>query len=124
MGVRKKGRRRIDVEGRPFLWYVCDDPDSADTVLPVISEDKGFIVQYHLGQTGEPFLIVLGHDFPEVPEAGGCWLRFRCPRWETDSGVTPGGVRRLIEGCLSAPKELVEVDWRGVPSRGLSSGGR
>jgi hypothetical protein len=123
MGVRKKGRRRIDVEGRPFLWYVCDDPDSADTVLHIISEDKGFIVQYHLGQTGEPFLIVLGPDFPGVPDAGGCWLRFRCPRWETDSGVTPGGVRRLIDWCLSAHKELVEVDWRGVPSRGLSSRG-
>jgi hypothetical protein len=120
MGVRKKGRRRIDVEGRLFVWYVCDDPDSADTVLHVISEDKGFIVQYQLGQSGEPFLIVLGHDFPGVPDAGRGWLRFRCPRWETGCVVTPGGVRRLIEWCRCANKELVEVNWRGVPSRSLT----
>jgi hypothetical protein len=121
--VRKKGRRRIDVNGRLFFWYVCDDPDAADMVLHVISEDKGFIVQYHLEQSGEPLLIVLGHDFPGVPDAGGCWLRFRCPRRETSSVVTPGGVRRLIEWCLSANKELIEVDWRGVASRRLSERG-
>jgi hypothetical protein len=123
MGVLKKGRHRINVRGRPFVWYVCDDSDSSDKVLHVIAEDKGFIVQYHLGQSGEPLLSVLGHDFPGVPDAGGCRLRFRCPRWETDSVVTPGGVRRLIEWCLSANKELIEVDWRGVASRRQSESG-
>jgi hypothetical protein len=89
----------------------------------LISEDKGFIVQDHLGQSGEPFLIVLGPDFPGVPDAGGCWRRCRCPCWESDSVVTPAGVRRLIEWCLSAIKELIEVDWRGVASRRPSERG-
>jgi hypothetical protein len=29
--------------------------------------------------------------------------------------VTPGSVRRLIEWCLSASKELIEVNWTGTP---------
>jgi hypothetical protein len=31
---------------------------------------------------------------------------------------------RLIEWCLSANKELIEVDWRGIASRRLSEGFR
>jgi hypothetical protein len=89
----------------------------------IISEDKGFIVPDHLGQSGEPFRIVLGHDFPGVPDAGWCWLRFRCPRWQTGPVVTSGGVRRLIEWCLGANPELVEVNWRGVRSRGRAAPG-
>ncbi len=40
MGVRKKWRRRINVRGRIFIWYVCEDCDSEDLVLHVISEGK------------------------------------------------------------------------------------
>src|SRR5947209_3185842 len=113
MAVRKKGRRRIEVCGRHFVWYVCEDPDSADTVLHVASEDKRFIVTYHLNQPDPPFLIVLGKEFPSVPGTGGVWRRFLCPAWEHESVMTPGGVRRLIEWCLAPGRsEVIEVNWR------------
>jgi hypothetical protein len=114
MGIRKKWRRRINVRGRLFIWYVCEDSDSPDLVLHVISEDKQFIVMYHLDQPGNPFLIVIGPEFTGVPNAGGIWRRFLCPRWESDSKVTPATVRSLIEWCLSSDKSLQEVDWRGL----------
>lgn len=116
MGVRKSGRRRLDVDGRLFVWYVCDDPDSLGMVLHVVSEDKRFLVTYHLAQPGEPFIIVIGRDFPGVPDAGGVWRRFRCPRWEATDGVlTPRRVRRLIGWCFSSQKALIEVNWRNTP---------
>src|SRR5262245_50102258 len=102
------GRRRLR-EPRRFRR-------SSEPIL-IISEDQGFIVLYHLGQSGEPSLLVLGHNFAGAPDAGGSWLRFRCPRWVTGSMVKSGGVRRLIEWCLGANQELVEVNWRGAPSR-------
>ncbi len=113
MGVRTKWRRRIRVGDRLFIWYVCEDYDSPDMVLQVVSEDKKFIVRYHLGQADDPFLIVIGAEFTGVPDAGGIWRRFLCPRWESNSKVTPASVRSLIEWCLSSDKPLREVDWRG-----------
>jgi hypothetical protein len=115
MGVRKSGRRPIEVLGRTFVWYVCEDSDSCDLVLHVSSEDKAFLVNYHLSQPDEPYLIVLGRDFPGVPDVGGVWRRFRCARWEDDGVVTPAVVRRLVEWCLSSDKELVEIGWRNSP---------
>ena len=115
MGVRKSGRRRIEVAGRLFVWFVREDSDSPDLVLQVICEDKHFLVDYHLARPDEPFLTVVGGEFPGVSEFGGSWRRFRCPRWEADGKVTPRDVRRLIEWCLSTDKVLVEVNWRNVP---------
>jgi len=117
MGVSRRGRRTIDIEGRRFVWWVHDDPDSADMLLHVTSLSRSFVVHYHLGLPGEPFLVVKGREFPGAPDAGGCWLRFRCPRWETDEGMTPAGVRRLIEWSLSPDRPLIEVDHRGISTR-------
>src|SRR5262245_32478599 len=48
MGTAKKGRRKLTISGRLFIWYVAQDDDSADLVLHVASDDKSFIVNYHL----------------------------------------------------------------------------
>ena len=106
-------------EAQAAVEMVTDSlfPIMSNELHHIISEDQGFIVLYHLGQSGEPSLIVLGHNFAGAPDAGGSRLQFRCSRWVTGSVVTPGGVRRLIEWCLGANQELVEVNWRGAPSR-------
>jgi hypothetical protein len=104
------------INGREFIWYVKDDPDSADMVLHVAAQDKIFMVNYHLAQpVNTRYLIVLGKEFPGLPDAGGCWIRVLCPEWETDSIVTPASVRRLIEWCLSEKCELIRVNHMGLP---------
>ena len=114
MAVKTKGRRKITVGNRQFVWYMGDDDDSCDHVLHVVSHDKAFNVNYHLEQPAETrHLAVLGREFPGLPDAGGNWMRVRCPRWEEGGALTPGGVRRLIDWCLSTERKLVEVDYRG-----------
>jgi hypothetical protein len=112
MAVRKKGRRKLTVGDRRFVWYVGLGRDAPVDVLLVISEDKHLIVWYQLGRA-DPTLLVKGRDFAGVPYADGCPRRFECPRWETGGAITPAAVRRLVDWCYSPTKVVVEVDWRG-----------
>jgi hypothetical protein len=114
MGVRKKKRRKITVNKRQFIWWVSEDSDSPDVILRILSDDKKFIVNYHLDQPEEQrFLIVLGKEFPGLANAGHTWKRVRCPRWESDSGVTPAAVRQVIKWCLYEDRPLVQLNWKG-----------
>ena len=114
MGVATKGRRKIDVNGRRFVWHVCEDEDSPGLVLHVASQDKRLLVHYHLGQPeGQRVVTVIGPEFGGVPDAGGCHRRFLCPSWEVGGRVAPAAVRRLVLWCLSDVEERVERDWTG-----------
>jgi len=123
MAVSHKTRRTIDVNGRRFLWYVADDIDdfprtvSANNLhaLNIVSEDKAFLVRFHLGQqhAAQRHITVLGREFTGA-STGECWRRFRCPDWCPDGKVTPKTVRAIIEWCHDPSILRVEVDYRGV----------
>jgi hypothetical protein len=114
MAIRKKKRRKITVNKRQFIWYVNDDQDSADKVLRIFSDDKKFMVSYHLDQPdAQRFLIVLGKEFPGLANAGHTWKRVRCPKWESDSTVTPAIVRQVIKWCLFEDRPLIQLNWKG-----------
>ena len=110
MAVSTKGRRKITVGGRPYVWFVSDN-DEAWWVLTVISSDKKFLAKYALHQNeGEEYAVILGKQFAGA-ETGGSWRRFLCPRFATEA-VTPGDVRRLIEWCLDERLPRQEIDWK------------
>jgi hypothetical protein len=114
MASRKKKRRSLTLNKRRFIWWVSDDKDAADIVLRVYSEDKKFIVSYHFGQPdSQRFLIVLGREFPGLVHAGSVWIRLRCPKWESDSRITPATVRQLIKWCLFEDRPLIRLNWKG-----------
>jgi hypothetical protein len=115
MGVATKSRRKSIVDGRSYVWYVKENDDSPDYVLHVLSDDKQFIVHFHLGQHDETrHLIVIGSDFKRVNGRNGCWRRFRCPEWSSENGaITPKNVRSLIEWCQSSSNVITEVDCYG-----------
>ncbi len=114
MGVAKRGRRSIEVGGRPYVWWVAPDLERFGLLgLTVISEDKHFNVRYQLGQDpGQEYIVVVGSQFGGG-EASGPWRRFRCPRWEQGETVSSGAVRALIEWCL-ADADRIEVGWRAA----------
>jgi hypothetical protein len=116
MGVRKKGRHKLDVEGRLFLWYVKPDDDSPGLILHVLSDDKRFLVQYELlQQEDRRHLTVIGKEFGRVSGTGNCWRRFRCPAWEKGGVITPASVRELIDWSQQTNVRTEEVDYAGLP---------
>jgi hypothetical protein len=118
MGVALKGRRKLNVNGRDFVWHVREDDDSSNLVLHVASTDKHFLVQHHLGQPEDTrFLVVIGPEFSGVARSDGTWRRFTCPRWESESGtITPTSVRDLILWSLTDAQPRNEVDYTGKPT--------
>lgn len=112
MAVSTKGKRKVNVRGRQYIWYVQEserpivpeqgfvaEPAPART-LHIISSNKQFIVHYRLPQPGDKsaLLTVEGPDFPRAPGA----KQVEVPRWRHDSKLypTPDFVRRLIGWCL------------------------
>lgn len=110
MAVSKKGKRKVRVRGRHYIWYVKETdvqvPDEGfveyrtERHLHIISTDKKFIVHYCLPQPGDPWaeLRVEGPHFPRAPQANVVQV----PRWRHDSKRYPTAdfVRRLIGWCL------------------------
>lgn len=112
MSVSSKGKRKVNVLGRQYFWYVAD---SGHTAVPeqgfvrdeppvrflhIISANKRFIVHYRLPQPGEKSaqLTIEGPEFPRSPGE----KRVEVPRWRHDSKPYPTAdfVRRLIGWCL------------------------
>ena len=44
MGVMKKGRRKITVSDKSYVWYIGSDYDSPYHVLNIVSDDKALIL--------------------------------------------------------------------------------
>jgi hypothetical protein len=119
MGVAKKYRRKIEIQGRSFLWYVREDLDwihnGCLVALSIISEDKHLIISYGIGQA-EPYrhLISLGKEFAKLaPDSSVGHRRVRCPQWEQDGAITPESVRQIIEWCCNYDADAIEVNWQG-----------
>jgi hypothetical protein len=118
MSVRKKGRRRLVVADRVFIWWVCEsEPDCwVGEVLTVASEDGHFFVRFYLGQEPERrFLVVQGSEFAGLPDAGRYWIRVECPEWQSGPGIQPSDVRKLIDWSFSPDQPRFRVDYRGQP---------
>ena len=92
MGARVRGRRKIAVGGRPFLWYVAQDEDGMGPVLHAFSQDKRLGVLYWLGRSrGYPCSPVLCLRVDGVRRwAAGI------PDWEPCSVATPRLVAEVI----------------------------
>jgi hypothetical protein len=115
MALAKKYRRRIEVDGRSYLWWVYEDLEACGaTVLRVASEDGAFHVEQGLDQAEDlRHMHVLGSEFPGLQYSDGSLSRLRCPRFHAAAAVKPADVRKLIAWCLDPSKAVVLVDWQG-----------
>ena len=114
MGMSTKGRRKLNVNGRNFVWFVCDDNYSADLVLHVSSHDKQFLVHYHLGQAEDRRVVtVIGKEFSGVFNAGQRHRHVLSPQWEQQGRISPAAVRRMISGVLCPTERRVERLFTG-----------
>jgi len=108
LAVNTKGKRKVNVQGRQYIWHVVDDgavkvpdegfvyPQVPVRVLHIVSSNKQFIVHYRIPQTGDSSatLLIEGPLFPRAPGAKSVEV----PRWRHDTNPYPTAdfVRRLI----------------------------
>ena len=115
LAVNTKGKRKVSVKGRPFIWHVESKDEhipeeggfvdhTPERFLHIIATNKKFIVHYRIPKEGDEYttLRVEGEQFPRQPGA----KEVRVPRWKHDSKAYPTNdfVRHLIGWCLSEEK--------------------
>lgn len=120
MSARIKGRRKLYIKERFFLWDIKEDPETGRLTLKINSNNKQFIVHYYLEQNkSSNHIIVVGSEFAGLPRehaaTGNIWRRFRCPDWYTSQTITPSIVREIILWCKQKNKVVQEVDCNGTP---------
>lgn len=116
MAISKKGKRKVNVKGKQYLWYVKDStPETpemgfverrlAERYLHVFSSDKRFVIRYRIPEPGDPHteVYVEGPVFPRAPDL----KEIEVPRWRHDSRRYPTGdfVRRLIGWCMDETED-------------------
>jgi len=113
MGINKKGKRKICVENKVYIWYVNEDHDSPYYTLNIFSEDKSLIVSCPL-KTETAYLISKGSAF-QNQKTSGVWNRYLLPFLVPDI-ITPVFVAEIISWSTSgANATLVEWNGRDIP---------
>ncbi len=118
MTVSRKGKRRIVVEEREYLWWIAlnDEffaPPGPGDALRVVLPEGGFHVELHRGQINpeRSHVTIQAKPGGRIPSG-----RFRCPVFDT-TAVTPSTVRTLIEWVFDPATVWLPVDFRGHPAK-------
>lgn len=113
MSVLTKGRRKIIVADKMYIWYVAEDDESPYYVLHIVSEDKRLILSCPL-QTKTAYAISKGRVF-QTKQTDGTWNRYLLP-FELADIITPQIVERIIawatQGSDAAP---IQFNGNDVP---------
>ena len=110
MGVSTKGRRKITVDGKLYVWYVAKDDDSWYDILNIISENKEYVLAVPLN-IKKWYIISKGRTF-QGRITSGCWERYLLPM-EIPEAVVPGIVADIIRWSVSG-NDAEKVDWHQV----------
>lgn len=109
MGVAGKGRRRITVLDKRYVWYVELDYDSSFHILNIVSEDKAFIISCPV-KTDTPYIISKGNMF-QNKRTKGIWNRYLLP-FNVPEIITPRFVSDVILWSTQS-KYAKEIKWNG-----------
>lgn len=109
MSVKAKGRRRIVVENKNYVWYVKTDCDSPYYVLDIISDDKFLIVSCPIG-AGTNYIISKGKRF-QNRDTNGLWNRYLLPFCVPDI-ITPKFVADVIVWSMQG-NNAKKIEWNG-----------
>ena len=109
IAVSKKGKNRVEVNGREYLWWVFDEHDQTtfDGVqVKVVSSDQTHIFQYGLQQLdGDRQVVFALRDYKRLVSLT------MSPKFENADGIiTKSGIKRLIDWCLKGDCQ-VDYAW-------------
>ncbi len=111
MSIRTKGRRKILVGGRKYIWYVGFEDPGYDH-LNVVSDDKYLILSCPLRTGKRPYVISKGRIF-QTRRTSGHWERYLLP-FDVPDAITPKFVEELI-GWAVEGTEATPVNAGSVP---------
>ncbi|MDE7098993.1 MAG: hypothetical protein K2O60_07575 [Ruminococcus sp.] len=109
MGISKKGRRKITVFNKSYVWYVEADCDSLYYILNIVSEDKALIISGPL-KTETAYIISKGNMF-QNKKTNGIWNRYLLP-FKVPEIITPKFVSDIIFFATHGAK-ADEIKWNG-----------
>ena len=109
MGTAKKGRRKIIVFNKSYVWYVKLDYDSPYHILNIVSEDKALIISCPL-KTKITYIISKGNIF-QNKKTNGIWNRYLLP-FNVPEIITPKLVSDIIFFATHSDK-AEEIKWNG-----------
>ncbi len=114
MTVSRKGKRRIIIKEREFLWWIGEKdelflPEGLAESVQVVLPEGGFYLELQRGLNNPARSCVLINAKPGGPIPSGC---FHCPVFDT-TAVTPRTVRTLIEWVFDPATVLLPMDWYG-----------
>lgn len=117
MAIAEKGRRRIVVGPREFLWWVRADWENYNApgaaTLTVATDDRRILLGYVLNQDEKTrHVTVLGPEFRGTTQNGPT-RRFRCPMFGLTDEIRPSHVAELITWCTDPGPLPEHTDWRG-----------
>ena len=107
--ISAKGKRKIEVDGKTYVWNVAEDYDSPYKVIQIVSADKKMILAVPL-QVPRPYAISKGSVFQGHPTGGG-WERYALP-FVIPNAITPGFVAELIRWSVYG-NDAEAVAWDG-----------
>lgn len=106
MGVAKKGRRKITVFNKSYVWYVEAD---YYIILNIVSDDKTLIISCPL-KTETAYIISKGNMF-QNKKTNGIWSRYLLP-FNVPEIITPKFVSDIIFFATHSDK-AEEIKWNG-----------
>ena len=108
--IKTKGRRKITVAGKMYVWYVELDYDSPYYILNIISEDKLLIISCPV-KTKTSYIISKGNIF-QNKKTNGRWNRYLMP-FSVPDIITPKFVADVI--CWANQSEkATAIEWNGT----------
>ena len=110
MGVAKKGRRKITVANKSYIWYIALDPDTPYYVLNISSFDKALIISCPI-KTKTSYIISKGYIF-QNKKTNGKWNRYLLP-FDVPETITPKFVSDIIFLATQTEKTK-EIKWNGT----------
>lgn len=109
MGVAQKGRRKITVSDKNYIWYIELDYDTPYYVLNIVSFDKALIISCPL-KTKTSYIISKGNMF-QNKKTNGIWNRYLLP-FNVPEIITPKFVSNIIFWATQSEKAK-EIKWNG-----------
>ena len=102
MTVSTKGKRKISVNGKSYLWKAFNENDQSwfeGVQVMIVAEDQSILMRYGSCQTNEMRHIV-------VQEQNSKPIKYSCPKFESEENIfKPEQIKNIIEFSVEKNNE-------------------